>query len=496
MNSFINLLKEQYNYATTENGATTHWTTFNKVYDMFAFGGAYRNRSDDDVILLFKEAFEQDKEMAIKCLFYLRDVRGGQGERRFFRVAYRWLAKNYPIYARQNMDKIPEFGRWDDLIEVTYGTYIEFDAFELIKRQLILDAQCKTPSLLAKWLPSENASSPHTKMLGYKIREFMELNHKEYRKLLSGLRTRINIVEKLMSENRWDEIEFDKIPSKAGLKYKNAFARREIIAKKYEAFAKDANTTVNAATLYPYEVVAKVVDKIESGWREYSLRITETDRAMINKYWQNLPDYFNGKSSNMMCVVDTSGSMTGPNAAAPINVAISLGMYCAERNEGPFKNYYISFSHEPRLVEIRGVDFVDKVARIYATNVCENTNLTAVFEMLLKIGMSGVKLPETLVVISDMEIDCMSYWSTPQDMITEMERIRNAYKANRIKMPKLIYWNVDARQNNILDLGPEVSFVSGMSPVIFKSVLTGKNGIDLMLEVLGSQRYKDICINE
>ena len=332
------------------------------------------------------------------------------------------------------------------------------------------------------------------------IRIAFGISAKEYRQMLSKLRAKINVLERLMSANRWDEIEFDKIPSKAGLVYKNAFARRDIIAKKYERFAKDKTTKVNASTLYPYEVVAKATQHMGYGWGS-CLNISEVDRAMVNKYWENLPDYLNGKDCSMMCVVDTSGSMVRRDAAAPINVAISLGLYCAERIGGPFKNHYISFSSRPQLIKTEGIDFVDKVYRIYRTNLCENTNLEAVFDLLLatakKPGVSAWDIPKTIVVISDMEIDRGSgnYWGsnahrwTKESASTEMETIRKKWAAAGLKMPKLVYWNVDARNSTILDSGPNVTFVSGMSPVIFKQVLTGKTGYDLMIETICAERY-------
>lgn len=489
MNTFMNEMKNAANYTRTENGALAHKSTQKAVYDMFALCGAYRNRSEEDCILMFKNAYAENKDLALKCLFYLADCRGGQGERRFFRVCFRWLAKEDEVTAAKLIPLISEYRRWDDVIYSCVGTPVEDTALSFIKAQLNLDIECKTPSLLAKWLPSENASSAETKQMGNIVREYLGLTHKQYRKVLSELRSRINIVEKLMSENRWDEIEFDKIPSKAGLIYKNAFARRDIIAKKYEEFAKDKNTTVNAATLYPYEVVAKAINVNDRywGWE----KTTETDRAMIEKYWNNLTDYFNGKQSNMLCVVDTSGSMHGD----PINVAISLGMYCAERAGGPFKDHYISFSSRPQLIKVEGVDFVDKVDRIYRTNLCENTNLTRTFDMLLEIAnRPGVKeedIPETICVISDMEIDYMSNWGSSNTQ-TEMEKVREKWARYGHKLPKLVYWNVDARNNIILDGGPDVTFVSGMSPVIFESVLSGKTGWDLCLEKLLSKRYEAI----
>jgi hypothetical protein len=211
----------------------------------------------------------------------------------------------------------------------------------------------------------------------------------------------------------------------------------------------------------------------------------------------------NGKKFAVMVVIDTSGSMHGREAAAPINVAISLGLYCAERMTGPFANNYISFASRPQLIETEGIDFIDKVQRIYKTNLIDNTNLKAVFDLLLQTALNGnVKksdIPKTILVISDMEIDAgTSGWRyvdfkwTEQTAATEMEKIRQIWASYGLTLPKLVYWNVDARHNTILDAGPNVSFVSGMSPVIFKQVLTGKTGYDLMIEAICSERYEVI----
>lgn len=502
MNTMLNGLKNATNYTLTENGGITHVTTRSDLLDMFAMGAAMRNRSDSDVILMFRKAFAENPVYALKCLFYIRDVRGGQGERRFFRVVIKDMAMQAGSrdYISRNMDKIAEFGRWDDLYAFI-GTPLQEQALNIIKHQLALDVQCKTPSLLAKWMPSENASSKETIRFGNITRQHLKMTHKEYRKVLSVLRSRINIVEKLMSENRWDEIEFDKIPSKAGILYKNAFARRDIIKAKYEKFAMDENTTVNAGTLYPYEVV------------ERALRVSrytgETDRAMVNKYWANLKDYFDGSKLNALAVVDTSGSMHG----TPINVAISLGMYCAERAGGPFANHYISFASRPQLIECEGRDFVDKVQRIYQTSLVDNTNIEAVFDLLLQTALNNKcsqdDLPQNILVISDMEFDQASRggsfdWRTgkyndqfgfTQDQAdTVLEGIAKKWAAAGYKMPHLIFWNVDARQNNIPMLGSgPISYVSGFSPSIFQSILSGKTGYELMMETLDSDRYKEIA---
>ena len=490
-NSFITAMNDRQNYGLTENGALKHLSTGYKVYDLFALGGAYRTRSDKDVITLFSNALEEDELYALKCLFYLRDVRGGQGERRFFRVVYKWLCQNHLDIALRNIELLPEYGRWDDLIYSCVDTPAQTVALGIIQKQLNLDIQCKTPSLLAKWLPSENTSSKKTRALANIVRTYLRLDHRQYRKILSELRKRINIVERLMSTGQWDKIEFDKIPSKAGLIYKNAFARRDILKEQYRNFIKNKDTKVNANTLYPYEIVEKAN-------RVWYRSLDDTDRLAINKYWENLPDYFKGSDYSILPVVDTSGSMYG----RPLDVACSLGIYAGERNHGPFHNHYISFSSRPQLISIEGADLVDKVNRIYRANLCENTDLEAVFDMLLNMLLRKQAkvedLPKALVVISDMEIDVgTGIWGrskgwTTDSAKTEMERIHKKWAAAGYKLPKLVYWNVDARHDTILDSGPNVSFCSGCSPILFQQIITGKSGLDLMLDKLNSDRYKAI----
>ena len=502
MNTYVENLKKLNNFKLTENGAIAHASTLSKVYDLFAFGGAYRNRTDLDCVKLFGEAYNEDPTYALKCLFYLRDIRGGQGERRFFRICFRWLCMSDPKAALRNLHLVPEFGRWDDLIYSTFGTDVEIMALETIKAQLKLDIQCKTPSLLAKWLPSENASSQVTRNLANIIRQYLQLNHKEYRVLLSSLRKKIKIVESLMSQNRWDEIEFDKIPSRAGLIYKNAFARRDILAKKYENFIKDKNTKVNAKDLYPYDIVRQITRQIEEeewGYLKEDEPVSlDIKRLAWQKAWDNLPDYFKDNPEKMIAVVDTSGSMTWGEAknAMPIDVAISLGIYCAEKNTGDFANKYITFSNKPTLIEInKNNDIYAKVKNIFENGIISNTDLEKTFALLKEASLySAVKdRPETLLVISDMEIDRgVTNVEDNDEFITLMERIRKDWEKSGLVMPKLVYWNVNARNNTILDLGPDVSYVSGCSPVIFEMVLTGKTGKNLMLSKLDSDRYADI----
>lgn len=477
----------------TENGAMAYDTTFYKVYDMFAFGGAYRQRTDEECIALFSSAFNEEPILATKCLFYLRDVRGGQGERRFFRVCFNWLCQKYSRVARKLLPFVAEYGRWDDLIHTTYHTSVWGDAMAIVADQLSEDIDTSYPSLLAKWLPSENCSSLETKQMAKAVRTYFGWTPRQYRKLLSELRRRLNVVERLMSANEWDKIEFDKLPSKAGLLYKDAFARRDIIKDRYREFVLSDHTKVNADTLFPYEIVSKALDV-------YNDPIAE---AALDKYWKNLPNYFDGKENSMICVCDTSGSMTwGAGAAEPIDVAISLSIYAAEHNTGAFKDRFISFSERPVFHTITGDTIVKKAKSIYDKSEVASTNLEAVFDLLrrgcINHQWNPEDMPKTLVIISDMEVnmgvDEFNWGQTNADLVPLMEQIRHKWIADGLEAyyPNLIYWNVNARNNTVLDLGENVSYVSGCTPILFEQIIRGKRGYDLMMDKLLSERYERI----
>ena len=530
MNNFMNGIKQVTNFGYTANGGLQHNSTLDAVYDMYALCGSFRQRSDEDCIFAFKKAFDQDETLAMKCLFYLRDILEGQGERRFFRVCYHWLATVHPEAARRNLKYVSEFGRWDDVFSLM-DTPLENDAFTLIKHQLAMDAKdVMTPngaiSLCAKWMPSINTSSQKTRALGHKLRKYMGFSERQYRKLLSTLRERINVLERLMSANEWDKIDFSAIPSQAGIKYRKAFIRHDLERKKadpkavtYEEFVKDDSTKVNAGAMAPYEVVHKALDYITKNYTSrydynssthtfYALKsLDDTERLAINKYWDNLTDYFKDATFNGICVVDTSGSMTcGFNNACPIDVAISLGLYCAERNHGPFANHYISFASRPQMIETSGIDFVDKVLRIYKTNLVDNTNLEAVFNLMLQTAIENHciqdEIPQTVLVISDMQVDsAVTFSSSPRSYYydsqtnkirTMMEKMRERWSTRGYQMPKIVYWNVNASQDTFLDDGPDITYVSGASATTFKQVLTGKTGYDLMVSTLMGTRYKNI----
>lgn len=486
-------LKNELNVSYTENGAQAYETTKSDLLDFFAQGGAMRNRSEQDICRMFSNAFYDDALLAMKALFYFRDVRGGQGERRLFRVILNHLAIYHPEDLAKNLHLIPEFGRWDDLYSV-FGTSLETMAGGLIKKQFFFDIKTDNPSLLGKWMKSENASSPESKKLARKTRKILGLTSKQYRKYLTLLRKRINIVESKMSEKNWDGIEYDKLPSQASLKYKQAFYRND--EERYKAFLDSLSKgekKANAGAVYPYQIMKKLGD------------LTSVEDHLLNSMWDNLPDYIGDNAENSIAVVDTSGSMYGD----PLEVAVSVGLYLAEKNKGAYKNHFITFSSTPELVRIKGTNFCEKARSIKRADWGMNTNIESVFELILntavKNGLDQSEIVDKIYIISDMNFDSATtsggwYRSSevPKPNKALFKKIERRYQMYGYKMPNLVFWNVDARNEvfpmTMTDTG--VQLVSGCSPSIFKHLMKGKfvSAYELMLDVLNDERYSSVTI--
>lgn len=471
------------NVAYTENGAMAFASTKSAVLDFFANGGALRSRDPNSALSVFQRAYSENPLLATKALFYFRDVRGGQGERWTFRLFLRWLAQAYPETVRANLNLIADYGRWDDLYALI-GTPLERDMFAIIDVQLAHDRNSDKPSLLAKWLKSENTSSPTSRKLAHMTRKALNMNSRQYRKMLSSLRRKIDLVERRISQNEWGAIEYDKIPSKAGLQYRKAFKRHD--EERYTKFLEDVASgkkTINAGTLYPYEIAEKC-----SGYGQLA------DTATLDAMWNALPNYFEGNEGvRGLVVADVSGSMVG----RPMNVSVSLAVYTAERNTGPFAGKYITFTNVPKLVTVKGKTIVEKIRQVMRTDVGYNTNVKAVFDMILdtaqKNEMSQDDLPTHLYMVSDMEFDEANTGHTNERLF---ETIAREYEEAGYKMPFLVFWNVDSRNDQQPMTMDKRGFqlVSGCSPSIFTSLLSNKavSAYDLMLEVLNSERYARI----
>lgn len=475
------------NLGYTENGALTNTTSGTAVLDFFAQGAAMRNRPETDIISLFEKAYKEDFLLALKTLFYFRDVRKGQGERRLFRIIFNWLAKggSEGESAAKLLPLIAEYGRWDDVLESLEGTPLETAALALCAAQFKTDSKTKAPSLFPKWCASENASSATTKRLAFKLRSFLKLSPKAYRQSLSKMRAKLNLVETAMCSNEWGGIEYSHVPSRAGFIYRKAFGTHD-----HERYDKWLNSVekgeakVNASTLYPYDIVRVLLNG------------TGGQEKLLNEQWKALPDYFDGKAYNALVVCDTSGSMQIDDKIRPLDVSVSLAMYCAERNQGPFKDHFITFSANPELVKLTGANVAERARNLSQAAWGVNTNIQAVFDLVLAQGKaSKVKqseMPATLLIISDMEFDV----ACAGNQSTNFAGIKAKYEASGYTMPQLVFWNVNAKGANspvtVNDKG--TCLVSGCSPSILKSVLTRKviSPMDVLLQTINVDRYQAV----
>lgn len=493
--NFLDALREIDNYTLTENGAVALNSTQNYLLDAFGQLGAMRDSFVETIINVFSKAFISDRKNAMKLLFYMRDIRGGQGQRRVFRVCLRWLANNYPDYVKNNLDNILFFGRGDDYL-CLFDTPVELDMVKCVGKILLEDHEAvkkgNYPSMLAKWMPSANASSRETKYYAHKFISIFKVSEKEYRQELAMLRKSIGIVETLMSQDKWEEIKFDKLPSRASLIYTDAFIRHE--QERYLDYLKslaDGQTKVNAAALFPVDIVHKVMSDFN-----YRGEGSLSKRILYDAMWKALPNYFGDTEETGLCVVDVSGSMSG----TPMEVAISLGLYCADKAKGPFKDHFITFSSSPKLQHIFGDDIVQKVRGMEQAGCDMNTNIERVFELILKTAIRAnlpqEDLPSKLYIISDMQwdecvIDDVSTkvtsdysWRTrltPCNAETFMQTMKIRYEAAGYKMPNIVYWNVRESECGMFQQTAGDSnccMVSGYSPSLFRDILAGTEYVE------------------
>lgn len=486
----LQYLKEESNKVYTENGAVTNESTGDFCLDLFATIGAIRRETDSEIESRFVRAYMEDKDIATKILFFARDVRGGLGERRVFRVILKWLANNEEETVRKNLPYVAEYGRYDDLL-VLMGTPCEIDMLAILKMQFNDDINAmkgqKEVSLLAKWLPSINASNNKTVVMAKKIAKFLGMNDAIYRKTLSALRSYIKIIENNLREKDYT-FDYEKQPSKAMFKYRKAFIRND--GERYGEFlskVEKGEVKLNASTITPYELVEPFI-------QGFSIRrLTKQEQATINTTWNSLPNY--GSDENAIAVIDTSGSMYCSGKPLAASVALSLGIYFAERNTGCFKNHFIEFSKRPQLIEIKGHNFVDKLRYLASFNEIANTNLEAVFDLILKVAVKNKlpqsELPSKLYLISDMEFD----EAVDNAELSNFENAKKKFEDKGYKLPDIVFWNVASRnkQQPVTKNDNGVILVSGCTPKLFSMVASGKmNPLKFMMEVVTSERYLKI----
>lgn len=483
-NALVNAM--QSHDVVTANGALSHSTSGTSVLDFFGKGGALRAQSEQEVTNLFSKAYAEDKNLALKALFYLADVRGGQGERRLFRVAYNWLAKNDLATAKKLLKYIPEYTRFDNVLETLENTALEKDALTFVAKQLKKDLDSETPTLAAKWSPSEQASSDVTRRLAFKLRSKMKMSPKAYRKMLSGLRAKIGIVERQMCAGDWNKINFSHVPSRAALIYKKAFnSHTPDLYSKFLTKVEKGEAKINASVLYPYDLVSGI---------EYK---DGTDLRTIEAQWKALPDFLKDNPHNGLVVADVSGSMdSGTGSVRPVDVATSLAIYFAERNVGAFNGNFMIFSNHAKLLSIGAGSLKDKVRTVHQNREVANTNLQSVFDLILEKGVKykvpQSEMPTVLYIVSDMQFDHACHGNNK----TNFEVIREKYKKSGYKMPTIVFWNVNAQSDVPVKFNDKgVCLVSGCSPSILKTAISGKvvTPYQMMLDVLSSERYELIA---
>jgi len=497
----LQALKSETNMTYTENGAVTHASTLSSCLDLFSTIGALRQQSAAETVRRFENAWAEDRDLAMKILFYARDIRGGLGERQVFRTILQYLAKHEPETVKKNIPNIAEFGRFDDLL-VLLKTGCREAVSDWLKVKFEEDlaalADGRSVSLLAKWLPSVNASSPETVKQAKYLARYFGLSDAQYRKALSGLRTEIRIIENSLRMRDYT-FDYSTQPSRAMLKYRKAFLRND--KERYMDFLRRVEageTTLNTSALMPYDIVRPILGNGSYLWhrQEEKGAMTPEERRSLDAAWKNLPDYTRG-CGNALVVLDGSGSMyCQPGSPRPADVAQSLAVYFAERSRGKFAGHFITFSDRPKLVEIKGADIYEKIRYCMRFDDVASTNLEAVFDLLLrtavKNGMSQEDLPETLYIISDMEFNM----ACSRSDLTVFEGAKRAFAREGFQLPKVVFWNVASRrmQAPVTMNEQGAALVSGFTPAIFGMVVSGDaTPYRFMMDVLSRPRYAPVA---
>lgn len=464
----------------TENGMVTNSTSLNNCVDLFFQIGAMRGQDKTRLINAFTKAFGENPLTAMKLLFWARDVRGGAGERQIFKDIVTYLANNRQEVMRKNIHLISEFGRWDDLL-VLIGTPLEKNALEVISKGL-----SEKNGLCAKWMPRPNVKNREAKRQANAIRTFLGMSPKEYRKMLVELS---NTVEQLMCANEWSAIDYSKLPSKAMSDLMKAFSKHD--KDRFGAYLtslEKGETKINAGAVYPYDIVKNLKQGNTRG---------------ANAQWDALPNYLLNSSERFMPVVDVSGSMScsagGNSNVTCMDVAISLGLYISERNVGPFKDAFVTFSNNPKLQYLKG-SLSERYSQLSRAEWGMSTNVESVFRLLLKkakdSNVSQDEMPTMILILSDMEFNSGTggNWNK-----TAQESFESMYADAGYQMPKLVYWNIQSRSNENKPVQFDkqgTALVSGFSPALLTSLLAGKDmtPFSMMMDVIGSTRYDVVTI--
>ena len=480
---FANAMKEESKFTRTENGAVALNTTSDARLDLFGTIGALREADENRITTLFSEAFAQDKLFATKIAFYARDIRCGLGERKTFRTIIRYMAEHHPEALRPNLDLIGVFGRYDDIYELI-GTPLEDDMWKTMKNQFEEDLknlnEGKAISLLAKWIKTADASSRETRKLGILTAQKLGYPVYNFKRIVRSMRKQIGVVESLMSAGKWDEIKYPEVPSRAMMIYRKAFMKHdEARFNEFIGKVEKGDAKINASTLYPYDIVEKILYGRENN-------------KVLEAQWKALPDYIE-QGTNALIMADVSGSMYG----RPMATSIGLAIYFAERNVGAYHNLFMTFSSNPETVVLKGEALSQKINNAKRADWGNSTDLKAAFEKVLDIAeknnISQEEMPKAIVVISDMEIDYCGNrnWSFYDKMANKF------HKAGYV-IPNIIFWNVK-RRHDVFHADSKrkgVQLASGQSVTVFKQILQnlGYNPIEAMENTINSERYNCITV--
>lgn len=454
--TFANAVRNQ--EVRTENGMKARVSTANACVDLFFKIGASRGKN---IIPDFTAAYVQDRDIATRIALWVRDARGGAGERKLFRDILLELAKSDRDRCIAMMHKVPELGRWDDLLIFEKGSDLETAAFSMIQ-----DALMEQNGLCAKWMPRKGDQAA-------RLRSFLGWSPKRYRKTLVDL---TKVVEQQMCAKEWDEINFNHVPSVASARYKKAFARhtekyKEWTAKLVSTDPKVKETVkVNAGAVYPYDVLKGLISQ------HYNANYNKSNLDHITAQWEALPNFVG--DANILPLVDVSGSMTCPaggygskSVTTCLDVAVSLGLYLADKNKGKFKDTFLTFSSDPQLLNLQG-DIIQKIKQMTTSQWQMSTDLHKAMDKILDVakeaGVPQDEMPGMLLILSDMQFNQCARFDH-----SAMEMIRHKYEMAGYNVPAIVFWNINAKDNvPVKHDASGVALVSGFSPSIVKSVLS------------------------
>jgi Domain of unknown function (DUF2828) len=464
-NTFVDAVENQ--EARTTNGMKARKSTTNKVVDLFFKIGASRGK---DIVPEFVKAYVEDKDLAARVALWARDARGGAGERKLFRDILAYLEFADPDLAMAMLGKVPELGRWDDIFT------FKSDKFKHAAYDMLKTALENKDGLAAKWTPRKGE-------LAAEIRNYFGWTPKFYRKTLVGL---TKVVETQMCANDWDNINFNHVPSLAAARYKKAFNRHGTAFAEYVAklVKGDASVKVNAGAVYPYDVLKGVA---------YA-RFDTTEKNHVIAQWEALPNFVG--DANILPMVDVSGSMNcaagGKGTTTCMDVAVSLGLYLAEKNQGKFKDTFLTFSSTPELLNLKG-NVVEKMHQMVRSSWGMSTNLHAAFDKILDVAVKGnvpqAEMPEMLLILSDMQFNQCAHFDD-----SAMEMIERKYAAAGYTAPQIVFWNLNASDNVPVKADKSgAALVSGFSPTIVKAILAADMSeftpYGIMMKTIMNDRY-------